>query len=257
MKIWEKLMKTIYISKEKLENVDVFIFDKDGTIIDIHHYWCSMIKIRAEFLLRDFKISNRLLYFDLIDAMGVDIEIDKIKPTGPVGIKSRSFIIETAYKCLLNSGVKCNLEEVSAVFIKVDTYSKDIINELIKPLPGVITLLKKLDEIKMPVAIATTDLSERASMAMKCLGIEHIFSIIAGGNSVENAKPAPDLVNYICDKLALKNDRAVVLGDSIVDLKMASNAGARFIGVKTGLFSDEFISKSEYLVDNLEHIIVE
>ena len=128
---------------------------------------------------------------------------------------------------------------------------------MIKPLPGVKSLLYKLKENGIPTAIATTDLTERASMAMKCLGIEHVFSIIAGGNSVENAKPAPDLINYICDKLSLKNDRALVVGDSIVDLKMASNAGARFIGVKTGLFSDEFIENSEFLIETLEQIIIE
>ncbi|SVA64979.1 uncharacterized protein METZ01_LOCUS117833, partial [marine metagenome] len=30
-----------------LDNIKVVIFDKDGTLIDIHHYWASMIKIRA------------------------------------------------------------------------------------------------------------------------------------------------------------------------------------------------------------------
>ena len=38
---------------------------------------------------------------------------------------------------------------------------------------------------------------------------------------------------------------------------MAFNAGARFIGVKTGLFSEEFIENSEFLVETLEQIKIE
>ena len=216
-----------------------------------------MIKIRADFILKDFKLSSTDLYLGLIDAMGINVETNKMKPTGPVGIKPRSFIIETAYNYLVENNVKCTINQVSNIFIDVDEHSKGILVDLIKPLPGVKSLLYKLKENGIPTAIATTDLTERASMAMKCLGIEHVFSIIAGGNSVENAKPAPDLINYICDKLSLKNDRALVVGDSIVDLKMASNAGARFIGVKTGLFSDEFIENSEFLIETLEQIIIE
>ena len=26
---------------------EVVLFDKDGTIIDIHHYWTSMVRIRS------------------------------------------------------------------------------------------------------------------------------------------------------------------------------------------------------------------
>jgi phosphoglycolate phosphatase len=247
-------MKRIYINQEELKNVDLFIFDKDGTLIDIHHYWCSMIKIRAEFLLKEFKLSSRELYFNLIDAMGIDVESNKMKPTGPVGLKSRSFIIETTFNCFLKSGVKCTLEQVSDVFKRVDEYSKEIIKDLIKPLPGVKNLLYNLKENGIPIAIATTDLSERAKLAIECLEIEDVFSVIAGGNTVEHAKPAPDLVNYICKELAIKEERAVVVGDSIVDLEMAKNAGSRFIGVKTGLYSNEFINDSEFIIDTLEQI---
>jgi len=250
-------MSEIKINEQELKDIDLFIFDKDGTLIDIHHYWCSMIKYRATFLLEKFDLDSKDLYFKLIDSMGIDLKTDLMKPTGPVGLKPRSFIIDTAYICLKNASVECTFDEVSEIFKKVDEYSKDKLEDIIKILPGVKELINRLTDIGIPVTIATTDQSQRAKLAMETLQLGDAFSVIAGGNCAKSAKPDPDLVHFICKKMGVNEDRTVVVGDSIVDLKMAFNAGARFIGVKTGLFSEEFIENSEFLVETLEQIKIE
>lgn len=247
-------MNKIRVGKQELNDIDLFIFDKDGTLIDIHHYWCSMIKLRAEFLTDKYKLENDSSYFKLINAMGIDTESNRMKSSGPVGIKPRSFIIETAFETLLKNGVDCTHEEVSDVFKIVDEHSKGIIKDLIKLLPGVKELLNNLKKIGIPSTIATTDLSERAKLAMDAVEIKNMFSMIAGGNCAKSAKPAPDLVHFICKRMGVPENRTIVVGDSIVDLKMATNSGARFIGVKTGLFSDDFIENSDHLIETLEQI---
>jgi len=61
-------------------------------------------------------------------------------------------------------------------------------------------------------------------------------------------------VNYICKKLSISRKDTVVVGDSIVDLKMAKSACVRFVGVKTGLHSPDFLKSSELLINDLNDL---
>ena len=89
---------------------------------------------------------------------------------------------------------------------------------------------------------------------MDSIGLAHYFDDIAGSDMVDKAKPNPDLVNYLCKKLSSDKSRTLVIGDSIVDLKMAKLANVSFIGVKTGLHTPEFLENSEILVDDLSNM---
>ena len=103
----------------------------------------------------------------------------------------------------------------------------------------------------LKIAIATTDLTIRAKLAMDSIGLTHYFDCIAGADLVNEAKPSADLVNYLCDRIECEKSKTLVVGDSIVDLRMAESAQVGFIGVKTGLYSPEFLKHSQTLIDDL------
>ena len=234
-------------------NVDLVIFDKDGTLIDIDYYWGGMVRLRAEMLSKKYikthdqkKVAN-----ELMSNMGIDLNTGKIKPTGPVGINPREIIIDTAYQTMRKYYGAITIEQVSLVFQEIDIYSQAHLDKLVKPLSGVEKLLVRLKKQQIKIAIATTDLTSRAKLAMDSIGLSHYFDAIAGSDLVDRAKPSPDLVDYLCKKLSSDKDRTLVIGDSIVDLKMAKLANVSFIGVKTGLHSPEFLDNSEILVDDL------
>ena len=52
----------LLINDVLLPDVRLAIFDKDGTIIDVHKYWASMVKYRAHFIA---------------EKLGLDLEIEK------------------------------------------------------------------------------------------------------------------------------------------------------------------------------------
>jgi phosphoglycolate phosphatase len=248
-------MSEIILPNTKINDIKMIIFDKDGTLIDIHHYWCSMIKFRAEFFTKSLKhINKQNLYNDLVDGMGIDLTANKMKSLGPVGIKPREFIIDIALKIISKYSDIYTRQKVIDIFAQVDEYSKTQLSKIVKPLAGTVEILNLLKENNIIVSIATTDLSSRAIITMKELNIEHFFTDIVGGDSVNNAKPHPDLVELIASKNNIEVDNILVVGDSIADLNMAKNAGCRFLAVKTGLCNEEFEEKSDYIVDDLTQV---
>jgi phosphoglycolate phosphatase len=252
-------MSSLILPNGKIENIKMLIFDKDGTLIDVHHYWCSMIEFRAKFFIKSLEnlnIDKDSLYKDLIENMGIDLNTKKIKPEGPVGIKSRAFIIDVAYATISKYTNNYTKNKVTDIFAEVDEYSKTKLQDIVKPLEGIIEFLKSLKENGISCSIATTDLSTRAVIAMENLDLKDYFTDIVGADLVENVKPSPDLVNYILQKHNLQPSDVLVVGDSMADLNMAKNANCRFLGVKTGLYTNQFIENSKYLLKDLTEVKV-
>jgi HAD superfamily hydrolase (TIGR01549 family) len=211
-----------------------------------------MIEYRAEFFIKSINIDNKeKLYNELIDNMGIDLLSKKMKPQGPVGIKPRSFIIDVALNTMLEYDKNYTKKMVESIFKEVDEYSKTKLNHIVKALPNVKNVLEDLKQSNIQISIATTDLTQRAILAMESLKFDSYFIDIIGADLVENAKPSPDLVEYILRKNNLSKEDVIVVGDSMADLGMAKNAKCKFLGVKTGLCTDEFINKSENIIDNL------
>jgi len=78
-----------------------------------------------------------------------------------------------------------------------------------------------------------------------------IFEIVLGGDSLEYKKPHPYPLEYCMDKLNLKPDEVVMVGDSFNDIEAAKNAGVKSILVTYGF--DEEID-ADYKINNFKDI---
>ena len=242
-------------------DIEAVIFDKDGTLIDVHHYWSSMIKMRATLIVKKWfsDVDSDKIQGDLIDAMGVDLTSGKIKPNGPVGIKPRPFIVDVAAQIVRLNKKNVSNDEVEGIFLQVDQKTSDNILPLLKLLPYVMPLLNSLHRCDAIIMLATTDITSRARLAMKALGIEHFFSEIIGGDAVKSTKPSPDLTSTVIKRCNVDKHKTVVIGDHPVDIQMGASAGASYnIGVLTGLSDvNAFDGLDCFIVDNLKNIQVD
>ena len=242
-----------------LKDVQLVLLDKDGTIIDIHHYWGSMLKKRAQITVNrgfsDSKIQTEILD-ELIDAMGVDPENDRMKPAGPVGVKPRPFIVKIATEVVCRNGVAIVGEEIEKLFKEVDLQTSKNILPFLKVLPGVYSFIKKCYNLKVQLGVVTTDITQRGRKAIQALKMEPYFQHVIGGDQINNPKPASDSVDIILAKSGLERHKTVVIGDHVVDVEMGIKSGVGCnIGVLTGLGSQEsFTPFSCHLIGSFKEL---
>ena len=230
---------SLFPTSSSCKGSEAVLFDKDGTLIDIHHYWALMIRMRAALLVERWPCitdTDDFLIQQLVDAMGVDLETNRIKPEGPVGVRSRQVIVEVATSILRNQTGQVTNAEVEAIFLNVDKITAQNPGSLFKVLPGVEDFLIALVEEGVVLGVVTTDITTRADLALKTLGLDRFFSAVVGADQVLASKPAPDLALTAIEMLDAKPKSTVVIGDHPVDVKMGHAAGcAQAIAVLTGL----------------------
>jgi phosphoglycolate phosphatase-like HAD superfamily hydrolase len=232
-------MVNIRVGREVVKDVQLAVFDKDGTLIDVHTYWVNMIRFRAELVADRLRLSEEEK-LGLMNNMGVDTGLWKIKPEGPVGIKKREIVLKAGVEYLENLGIPDQTLLFEEVFRQVDENSLAHFHEIIKPLNGLYELFDRLKKHSCLIAIATTDRSERARLAMRHIGLEKSIDFIAGADSVKNPKPAADMANLVATSLGVPKEFSVIVGDAVSDVQMGVNAkfGAS-IGVASGLTTAE------------------
>jgi len=242
-----------------IDNPDLVMFDKDGTLIDIHHYWGSMIRFRAERLTDLYFKSHPLVNSvpDLmLEAMGVNLKSGKLKPDGPVGVMPRAYIIGVVSEVAKSLGVILKVDDIEKVFLDVDQETSKNLLPFLRLLPGVEVLLSELKRNGIPIALVSTDITSRAFSAMKALKLDGLFNVILGGDSVKKTKPSPDLALAAISHCSANPLRTVVIGDHPVDIEMGRKAGCKTnIGVLNGIsYPESFSSIDCILVSNLTHI---
>ena len=107
---------------------------------------------------------------------------------------------------------------------------------LAEPVTGALEMLRGLHMGGIKIAVATNDSFVRTKSLMELAGMDPYISAYACRDEVREGKPAPDLFKLACARLELEPNNCLIVGDSILDLQMADQAGgARLkVGVLTG-----------------------
>jgi len=247
----------LLIKQTKIESIQLAIFDKDGTIMELFHYWSQMIGLRAQWICQPLGLDESHAAA-LIYAMGVDRKAGWLRPEGPVGLKKREIVMQAAVDYLESIGQYDTHKLCSEAFEEVDRFSSSNLAQLIKPIPGAVELLVNLKQAGCKLAIATADRSARAALAMEHLGLKDKFDLIVGAEAVERAKPNPEMVFTILERLDVSKEHAVMVGDAPSDIMMGINAGLKAsIAVLTGCATyEQCCAITPYVADSIAQIKV-
>lgn len=180
------------------------IFDLDGVITDTaeYHYKSWQKLADEEDLFFNREVNEQLRGVSRMESLDIILDGKEV----PAEQKKEWTDRKNAY-------YQEYLEEITKADILDDMEAK--LNKL------------KADGYKLAVGSS----SRNARKVLKHLQITDIFDTIADGNSVENAKPAPDLFLHAAKNLGLKPEECVVLEDAESGVEAALAANMKAVGV--------------------------
>ncbi len=113
--------------------------------------------------------------------------------------------------------------------------------------------LKFLRKQNYQLGIVTTKETGPVTDLLTDYGLKDFFETIIGRDQVDNPKPDPEPVLLACERLEIKPQEALFVGDSLLDLTAAKEAGSIFVGVLTGACDRrEFVeNKADYIYSHV------
>lgn len=119
--------------------------------------------------------------------------------------------------------------------LETDTYMN--INTFL--FPETLSTLIELKRRGARVGIISTKHRYRILGFLKDHLSDDFFDIVVGGEDVQQAKPSPEGVLLAIERLKIRPEQTLYIGDSTVDAETAQAAGVDFVGVTSGMTTQE------------------
>lgn len=105
---------------------------------------------------------------------------------------------------------------------------------LMRPLPGARELLHRVADLGLQVVLATSAPEDELKLTRGVLDCDDVVSAVTMADDVDMAKPEPGIVRVALDRVGVRAERAVFVGDAIWDAQACARAAVRCVGVLTG-----------------------
>lgn len=135
-------------------------------------------------------------------------------------------------------------------------YMQELKTGDIRPIPGIVELIEKLHEAKIPMIVASSAIGENIEVVLDRLGITRYFQGYVSGQDVERTKPNPDIFLKAAEKLNIAPENCLVLEDAKHGVEAAKAANMFCIGYKNLNSGDQDLSKADRIIHeiNLDEI---
>jgi HAD superfamily hydrolase (TIGR01509 family) len=209
-------------------DVDVVVFDKDGTLIDLDAAWGPIATGWIDTVAPDdAALAGRL------DAhLGLDRGSCRLVPDG-----------------LFAAGTLENVRDATVELLVLDGWESDTVESVVErawhgahasmeheqavTLADLPALFGALVGAGLVVAVLTSDDRRPTLEFLAAAGLDHLVGAVVTADDVERPKPDPDGLLQIAARFAVPTSRLLFVGDSLADARAALAAGAPFIAVGT------------------------
>jgi phosphoglycolate phosphatase len=211
-----------------LAEIDLVVFDKDGTLIDFDTMWAGW----AVDLARALEEATGEPQADrLFAAIGFSADAGRAAPSGPLGSHSMAQLRRLTVDTVVASGRSPADAEriVAAAWRPPDPVG------LAVPLADLAALFRSLRAGGRRIAVATGDDRGPTETTLRALGLFDMVDAVATPDDGHPTKPDPAMLVHLCATLGVDPARTAMVGDASVDLEMARTAGfGLVVGVLSG-----------------------
>ncbi len=183
------------------------IFDFDGTLVhtapDIHYHVNQVLAAHG------FK--TRALP-EVIHAIGLGVH-SLMKDLAPA-LAENPVLLEQIVK------------EFKASYQEKSVLSSETYPHVIEMLEGPLRKFKK--------AIVTNKPQSLTLIILKQLNLTRYFDVVLGGEALHPHKPDPTSTSYALERMNVKPEQTLFIGDSRIDFETANNAGVDFVWMDYG-----------------------
>jgi len=128
---------------------------------------------------------------------------------------------------------------------------------LIRRYPGVDAMLATLVAAGVEVAVATSKLGAPARTALRLAGLQQHVGVLVTIEDTDRHKPDPQPLLHALQQVGASPEQAVYVGDAVVDIAAARNAGMAAIGVTWGAGAREAVleARPDVVADTVEELL--
>lgn len=210
-----------------MKNIDLIIFDLDGTLIDS---------------LDDLTNATNHMLLSLGRSA---VTRDQVR--GYVGQGARR-LVEKA----LPAATADEIERGLVLFL---AYNEKHIVDQTSLYPGARETLTALREAGLTLAVVSNKNVALCTKVLTTLGADGFFACVIGADSLAERKPAPQPLLKVLRDLGVPPERAIMVGDSINDIAAGQAAGMATIGCTFGYGDLAEIEDADFMIDSLPELL--
>jgi len=206
-----------------MKQIDLLIFDLDGTLVDTRRDLANSVN----FALNALKLPA--------------LQIEEVM----------SYVGDGLKKLLDRSLPKDGLENIGEVIDIFSEHYREHCLDFSGFYPDVVNILNYFQDKKMTVVSNKPE--EFTRLILEGLRIADFFEIILGGDSLPLMKPDPGPILHILDKLNASNEKTAIVGDGTTDIEAGKAANILTCAVTYGLKEKEVLLKMEpdFMIDDI------
>jgi beta-phosphoglucomutase len=126
---------------------------------------------------------------------------------------------------------------------------RDIYKSSIQPVPGLVAFLQKLQEARIPTAIATSAPRANVDFTLTHTGTREFFETILDESFVSRGKPDPEIYLKTAAAIGFAPMDCIVLEDSLSGVKSGKAAGCKVVAITTTHSAEELYEADAIIGD--------